>query len=70
MFKSKDHSFLQTMDINNKSVLEMLNKLIAINRLNKTQILQMVNLVSISYDINDLRDNLKWESSKSFHQNI
>ena len=58
------------MDINNKSVLEMLNKLIAINRLNKTQILQMVNLVSISYDINDLNDNLKWESSKSFHQNI
>ena len=58
------------MNINDKSVLEMLNKLIVINRLNKSQILQMVNLVSISYDINDLKDNLKWESSKSFHQNI
>ena len=58
------------MNINDKSVLEMLNKLIAINRLNKTQILQMVNLVSISNDINDLMDNLKWECSKSFHQNI
>ena len=58
------------MNINDKSVLEMLNKLIAINRLNKTQILQMVNLVSISHDINDLKDNLKWECSKSFHQNI
>ena len=58
------------MDINDKSVLEMLNKLIATNRLNKTQILQMVNLVSISNDINDLMDNLKWESSKSFQQNI
>jgi hypothetical protein len=58
------------MNINDKSVLEMLNKLIAINRLNKTQILQMVNLVSISNDINDLKDNLKWESSKSHHQNI
>ena len=56
------------MNINDKSVLEMLNKLIAINRLNKTQILQMVNLVSISNDINDLKDNLKWESSKSFNQ--
>ncbi len=55
------------MNINDKSVLEMLNKLIAINRLNKTQILHMVNLVSISNNINDLRDNLKWESSKSFH---
>jgi len=66
----KDHSFLQTMNINDKSVLEMLNKLIAINRLNKTQILQMVNLVSISNDFNDLNDNLKWESSKSFHLNI
>ena len=58
------------MNINDKSVLEMLNKLIAMNRLNKTQILQMVNLVSISNDINDLKDNLKWESSKSFSQNI
>ena len=57
------------MNINDKSVLEMLNKLIVINRLNKIQILQMVNLVSISNDINDLRDNLKWESSKAFHQN-
>ena len=55
------------MNINDKSVLEMINKLIAINRLNKTQILHMVNLVSISNNINDLRDNLKWESSKSFH---
>ena len=62
--------FLQTMNINDKSVLEMLNKIIAINRLNKTQILHMVNLVSISNDFNDLKDNLKWESSKSFNQNI
>ena len=58
------------MNINDKSVLEMLNKLITINRLNKTQILQMVNLVTISSDINDLKDNLKWESSRSFHRNI
>ena len=58
------------MNINDKYVLEILNKLIAINRLNRTQILQMVNLVSISNDINDLKDNLKCESSKSFHQNI
>ena len=58
------------MNINDKSVLEMLNKLIVIDRLNKSQILQMVNLVSISNDINDLKDNLKWENSKSFHQNI
>jgi len=58
------------MNINDKSVLEMLNKLIVINRLNKSQILQIVNLVSISNDINDLKDNLKWENPKSFHQNI
>ena len=58
------------MNIKDKSVLEMLNKLIAINRLNKTQILQMVNLVSISIDLNDLKENLKWEGSKTFHQNI
>ena len=58
------------MNISDKSVLEMLNTLIATNRLNKTQILQMVDLVSISNDINDLKENLKWESSKSLHQNI
>jgi len=58
------------MNINDKSVLEMLNKHIAINRLNKIQLLQMANLVSISHDINDLEDNMKWESSKSFNQNI
>ena len=58
------------MNINDKSVLEMLNKLIVINRLNKSQILQMVNLVSISNDINDLKDNLNWERPKSFNQNI
>ena len=58
------------MNITDKSVLEMLNKLIVINRLNNSQILQMVNLVSISNDINDLQDKLKWESSKSFHHNI
>ena len=58
------------MNISDESVLEMLNNLIAIDRLNKSQILQMVNLVSISNDINDLKDNLKWESSNSCHQNI
>ena len=58
------------MNIKDKFVLEMLNKLIAIDRLNKTEILQMVNLVSISNDINDLKDNLKWESAKSFHKDI
>ena len=52
------------MNINDKSVLEMLNQLIAIDRLNKAQILQMVNLVSLSNDINDLKDNLNWENSK------
>ena len=55
------------MNINDKFVLDMLNNLIAIDRLNKTQILQMVNLVSISDDINDLKENLKWENFKSFH---
>ena len=51
------------MNINDKSVLEMLNKFIAIERLNESQILQMVNLVSLSNNINDLKDNLRWENS-------
>ena len=58
------------MNISDKSVLEMLNKLIAIDRLNKTQILQMVNLVSLSNDMNDLIDNLKWENYKSSQKKI
>ena len=58
------------MNINDKYVLEMINKLITIDRLNKTQILQMVNLVSLSNDMNDLIDNLKWESYKSSHKKI
>jgi len=55
------------MNIDDKSDLEMINNLIAIDRLNKTQILQMVHLISLSNDINDLMDNLKWESSKSLY---
>ena len=55
------------MNINDESVLEMLNKLIAIKRLDERQILQMVNLVSLSIDINDLKENLKWESPKTFN---
>ena len=55
------------MNINDKSVLDMLNKIIAIDRLNKSQVLKMVNLVSVSNNIDDLKDNLKWENSNSFH---
>ena len=55
------------MNINDKSVLEMLNKFIAIDRLNKIEILHMVKLVSLSNDINELKDNLEWEGSKSIH---
>ena len=51
------------MNINDQCVLEKLNQFIAINRLNKNQILKMVNLVSLSDDINDLKDNLYWETS-------
>ena len=54
------------MNINDRSVLEMLNKQIMVGRLNKRQILLMVNLVSLSKDMNDLKDNLNWESYSSF----
>ena len=50
------------MNINDESVLELLNKLIIIDRLNKSQILHMVNLVSLSKDICDLKENLQWEN--------
>ena len=53
------------MNINDKTVLRMVNKLIASSRLNKNQILQLVNLVSISKSINELEENMKWETFKS-----
>ena len=52
------------MNVNDNDVLEILNKFIISERLNKSEILQMVSLVSISYDLNDLKDNLKWETSR------
>ena len=55
------------MNINENAVLDSLNEIIATNRLNKSQILQMVNLASLSNDINDLKDNLEWECSISSH---
>ena len=53
------------MNVNEASVLEMINRLIATDRLNKQQILQFVNLASISNSINELEENMKWETLKS-----
>ena len=53
------------MNINSPSVLEIINRLIATDRLNKNQILQLVNLATISNNINELKENLKWETFKS-----
>ena len=59
------------MNVNDASVLEMINRLIATNRLNKNQILQLVDLASISNSINDLEENMKWETYKSkYYKNI
>ena len=51
------------MDVNNKNILNKLNRYIASERLNKSQILQMANLLKVSHDLNDLKENLKWEES-------
>ena len=52
------------MNVNDNYVLDILNKFIVSERLDKSEILQMVSLVSISNDISDLKDNLKWETSR------
>ena len=52
------------MNVNDASVLEMINRLIATDRLNKKQILKLVNLASISNSINELEENMKWETLK------
>ncbi len=51
------------MDINDNSVLEMLNNLIITERLNNSEILKMANLVSISDNLNELKENIQWECS-------
>ena len=53
------------MNVNDASVLETINKLILTKRLSRNQILQLVKLASISYSINELEDNMKWETFKS-----
>ena len=52
------------MNINDSSVIDMLNNFIAVRRLTKIEILHMIKLASVSKDINDLKDNLIWETSK------
>ena len=53
------------MNINDSSVLKVINNLIASDRLNKNQILHLVKLASISNNIKELKDNMKWETIKS-----
>ena len=53
------------MELNDPTVLKMINNLIVSDRLNKRQILQIVNLASISNSISELIDNMQWENFKS-----
>ena len=53
------------MNINDESVLENINRLIVADRLNKNEILQLVNLAIISKDFKDLKDYMNWEEFKS-----
>ena len=53
------------MNINDDSVLDLINNFIATERLTKNQILQLVNLVPISNNIKELKDNMRWEAVKS-----
>ena len=52
------------MNLADPNVLEMVNGLIASNRLNKSQILHVVNLTSISSNLKELKENMKWEYFK------
>ena len=53
------------MNVNESSVLEMINMLIASDRLNKKQILQLIKLAPVSNSINELKENMRWETFKS-----
>ena len=52
------------MNVNEPFILEIINRVIASERLNKNQILQLVNLASISKSIKELKENMKWETAK------
>ena len=52
------------MNIKDHNVLMKVNELISANRLNRSEILQLVKLLPVSKDINDLKDNFKWEKPK------
>ena len=51
------------MNVNDPYVLEMINIFIASKRLNKREVLSLVNMVSISSNFNDLKENIQWEST-------
>ena len=51
------------MNLGDNAVLDKLNTFIMTNRFNKSQILQLVNLVSISNNFKDLKENFEWEAS-------
>ena len=53
------------MNVNDPVVLEMINSLIASDRLNKNQIFQVLYIASISKDIKELKDNMRWEMFKA-----
>ena len=53
------------MNLSDPKVLEIVNGLIASDRLNKSQILHAVNLVSISNNLKELKENIKWEYFES-----
>ena len=50
------------MNINDPTVLDTINNLIASDRLNKSQILHIVNLATISSSIKELEENMDWET--------
>ena len=50
------------MNVNDPSILEKINNLIASERLSKSQILKLVNLASISNSFRELKDNINWET--------
>ena len=53
------------MNVNDSSVIKMINNFIASDRLSKNQILQIIKLASISNNMKELKDNMNWEKYKS-----
>ena len=51
------------MDVNDASVLDMINKYIVLKRLRDSEVLKLIELISISKNFKEFVDYVEWETT-------